>query len=392
MTLAGLGLLNEFVKLPPAVGLTLAIISIALLVVEVRKHRQEVSRMEISQRGFDDYADVENATKDVDGQEFMRVTNGHVVMDYGVSKAIANDAVDAEIGTTSYVAPPEIRDLGAAYRRQRLTQGATYNGHVLGLNSDARRADGSVKNAWTTEPARYWDHLGSDIMATQDVLIGGELAPYSGRSLYIDRTGNPRDFGSSWLLNGMGTSVLAITSDHKFVLVQQSPKNESSKGLIAPSGSGSLEIRDYRGNSSLPVSQLTANGAFRELSEETGILESEISDYAFLGFARWLEKAAKPELLCLALLTVSSDEVRRRPVPAADKQYTKGRSFIRIPETVGDWNYENVLENFAKSSMAINASRISVPLELSLRFACEAAADLESSAGALVRSLLVNPS
>jgi hypothetical protein len=362
LLLAVVGVLGLAAPLPTALNVALACVSVVLLLLEVRAHAERLRRMQFADRSGDTFADVQ-AQLESDGRfAFVGTPNGHVVLDRAAADAVAGGQVIARLRETSYVLPHELREPGAAFRRRRVARGATYNGPLLGLDSDLGRGPDDLPTSWTLVAGRYWDHLASDILGMKDVLIGGRAVGAPGRALSITRDGRLRDFGESWLLNGIGTSVLALTTDARLVVVAQSNHNESSQGLLAPSGSGSLEPGDFRGSSTLPVDELARNGALRELAEEAGIVEAEVATTVFLGLGRWLEKSAKPEMFTLAALTIDSHEVRRRRVPRADRPYTLAIATVTLRREVGSWRPSDPTTIVEDE----RASRFSVPLAIGL--------------------------
>ncbi len=384
VVLATTGVVAVAIPLPAALNIGLAILSAFMVVLEVRTQAAKLRELEFVNRLGDAYADVRNTLNGNSRFEFLAADVGSCVIDHAASEAIGVGQVEARIASANYRIPHELRDAGVAFRRRRLAEGATYNGHVLGLNTNLGTGSELSTSDWDLVPGRYWDHLATDILATKEVLHNGLLSPISGRQFYVDRHGGLRDFADSWLLNAIGTSVLALTTDARVVLVAQSNRNESSQGLLAPSGSGSLETQDMNGKESLMMSDLAANGALREMAEEVGITADDVVETAFLGFGRWLAKAAKPELFTLAVLSVDSHAVRRRRVPSTDRPYSLGAEVIRLKRDIGSWNARSPASVLETS----DPHRLSIPVHLGLRLIQHAIATENSRAGALVGTVL----
>lgn len=250
-------------------------------------------------------------------------TGQFVVDDLATASARAG-LLTARREPVGYVVPQELRQIGSRYRRDRLRRKPdTFNGRVVGLDTNLGLDGRLPSTLLTMRDARYFDHLATDIMAMHDVLVDDHLRPEFGRSLFVDRRGRPRDFGDSWLLNAVGASVLAITTDGRFVAIAQTESNETSGGLYAPSGSGSIEPKDFAGEMEVSFDQLVIRAALREMSEEAAINGSDVAATAFLGFGRWMTKAGKPEGFTLVALSIDSHEVTRRRVSRADHPYTR---------------------------------------------------------------------
>ena len=379
LALAVVGLLGIWVAIPLALHVAFAVTSLVLLWSEWRQHVTELRALTFVERVGDEYADVAASYDASSRFTLVEANRQHVVLDRFATTAISEGRVRGTLASANYVLPHELK-AGVRYRSVRVKRRDTYNGHVLGLDANLGGADEFANETWQFVPARYWDHLASDIMASKLTLRRGEPVETLGRSLYVDRRGSLRDFGDSWLLNGVGTSLLAITTDQRLVLVSQSELNESSGGLLAPSASGSLEPQDMRGANSIDVALLAAKGALRELAEETAVMESDVGETAFLGFGRWIEKAAKPEMWTVARLVIDSHEVMRRRILGYEKPFTTRVQAIRMRDTAS-WN----VEDSAVVIEGIDRLMLSVPLIVGLRLMIEETARNESIAGALIR-------
>ncbi len=384
LVLALVGIIGLVVTVPAWLNILLAVLSVALLVLEVRAHVTRLADIQFVLREGDDFEDVRASVAGSTRFEVIAAGTGHVLLDHAATAAVVDGTARARLSETSFVVPRVLRTAGIAFQRRRIARGATYNGSLVGLGTDLGLGDTLASAEWRFVPARYWDHLATDIFAMQDVLGSGHQLGSLGRELFVDRHGSVRDFGDSWLLNGVGSSVIALTTDARVVLVRQSRKNESSRGLLAPSGSGSLEPADFRGASDLAVAELAANGGTRELAEETGIPLGSVTGSEFLGFGRWLEKAAKPELFTLVTLGISSHDVQEHRIPGADRPYSLAVETLRLRPDVSAWNDADpatVLEDVTRLTL-------SVPTSAGLALMARAAADPGRRAGGLVRDVL----
>lgn len=376
--LAITGLVGVRYEVPVWVAFSLGVVSLVMFVLEVRRYRRSQAEFEFGDRPYDSYKDVENAITGDARYELLRFQAGTFLVDRGVTSWII-DGGRAELAGESYRLPVELGEVARTYRRRRLRWRLdVFNGPVVGLDSNVARVD-EGRSPLVLRPGTYFDHLGSDLFATVDATIQRRPAPWFGRSLYIDRHGRPRDFGDSWLLNAVGTSVVAITTDGAIVTVHQTHRNESSKNLLAPSGSGSLEPDDVVNSPTDSVVDVARTGAAREMADEAGVEPSEIAEVQFLGFGRWMDKGGKPELLLLARLSIDSHTARRRNPQRHDKPYSKYADPIRLAP-VEQWVVGQ------PETMLVDevAARLSLPLLVSLHLMGEAAVDPGSSARELL--------
>lgn len=379
LVLACVGLVGVWAEVPRAVNIVLAVISFGLLWGEWRRHLESLRSLRFIDRpggGYDDLAATYQGSARYD---LVEANRHHVVLDRVATAAIASGGVTGVVADESYVLPHELR-AGKQYRRTRIKRRDTYNGPLLGLDSDLGDGDALATDQWRLVPARYWDHLASDIMATKIALRSGQVVPDLGRPLYVDRRDRLRDFGDSWLLNGIGTSLIAITSDQRVVVVSQSELNESSAGLLAPSSSGSLEPGDLGGASSDSMAVIAANGVLRELREETGVVASEVVETDFLGFGRWVEKAGKPELWSVARLSIDSHEVRRKRILNQERPFTTSVDALRLSDPAS-WHADRPEKVLPEADPLM----LSVPLLVGLRLLVEAHQDPASVPGDLIR-------
>jgi 8-oxo-dGTP pyrophosphatase MutT (NUDIX family) len=101
-----------------------------------------------------------------------------------------------------------------------------------------------------------------------------------------------------WLANHIGVSTLLIAgTKEKFIYIQyQNHGNNASGGMMAPSGSGSLEWKDC----SPAFNASLMSGMVRELSEELGVEKIVDLRTVVMGFFRWYDRALKPEFVGLS--------------------------------------------------------------------------------------------
>lgn len=365
--LALAGFVGLLTQVPVWVQLGLGLISVTLVVMDVYKHRIESERTHFQPRTTDCFAEVIESYENDERYEARPFRAGTLIIDKSISDSLRTDTFMASSEKSAFIIRHEFRSLGKLYRRSRVRRNPNaYNDPVLGIASLS--TTGQVPAIKTVE-AFYWDHLATDQLAMVDTRVNGVLQDNLGRSLFIDRANKLRDLSSSWILNTIGVSVLAITSDGRFVVVMQSANNDGSVGLYAPTGSGSLEPQDYRSSLDLQANQLFANGAMREAAEESAIMEEEVDSVLSLGFGRWLEKAAKPEAFFVAFLNIDSHDVRRKKIPAADRPYTS----LSEPRRFDLENPRQWRRNAAQDMVDAETARsMSLPLEACLSLLAEA--------------------
>jgi hypothetical protein len=150
-------------------------------------------------------------------------------------------------------------------------------------------------------------------------------------SLLATPGGHLRTLAESALANAIGVSTLAVTADGALVLVRQSRLNVASPMLLAPSGSGSLDPRDLGHRRTATLQDILRRGMHRELREETAIRPDEIKGTTVTGFARWLDRGAKPEFFGLTQLSVTGEGLAgRRALASGERPYSEGTLTARV--------------------------------------------------------------
>ncbi|CAM5343246.1 hypothetical protein [Leifsonia shinshuensis] len=327
--LAAVGVLGVFVAIPAWINWLLAAISLVLLVIDVRRYRLEQRRTTFVKRPLDDFADVTAKLAGDERWNVIRVHGQTFVHDTGMSLRIAEGRLNAEVQPEPYQLPRDLKSLGGRYRRERIAKDSSiFNGPGLGWASAVTELPSEASTV-TLVRGTFFDRLASDYFAAVDTRRDGSDTVLAGRRLFVDRLTRLRDFDVSWLFNGVGVSTIAVTSDGMFVITEQSVRNVGEQGLLAPSGSGSLEPKDLGGAASMDVAELSIAGANRELQEEASIEPGDIASSYFLGFGRWLNKAASPEVFAVTFLNVDSHELRRRKRRNEERVYVDGVSFVR---------------------------------------------------------------
>ena len=361
-TLAIVGVVGIYVSISPTVNIALAGLSAVMLLSDVLRYRREQGRTTFVRRQIDDFVDVKRSLA-ADGRSRIIAIHGQTfVLDQEVSRLIGENTLSAFVRPNRYVLRAELKKFGGRYRRERLAKTSEiFDGPVLGWGSSV--SDASLLGP-TVElvSGTFFDRLATDYFAAVDTRWDGIQTLIDGRRLYIDRNGSLRDFGESWLFNGIGVSTIAITSDGMLVLTEQSVRNVGEPGLLAPSGSGSLEPRDFAHSERRTVAELAIAGANRELQEEASVDPLDIEESLFLGFGRWLNKAACPEMFSVTFLNIDSHELRRRKRRQEERIYVDGVSTIRPVLDIAEWNDCDPLEIVPESERA----RVSLPLGVNL--------------------------
>jgi hypothetical protein len=174
---------------------------------------------------------------------------------------------------------------------------------------------------------KYFDVLCSNYITAGVIRGRGNRLQLEGRGLLVNSRGDLRPLDESDLANAVGVSTIAVTNDGALVLVRQGSQAASSPGLLAPSGSGSLDLRDVpglrRGDAGAGLLPVIAGGMSRELGEEINVDLPELGRTRASGYWRWWDKGGKPEYSGVTMLELSGHEVRQRSVRRVERNWVK---------------------------------------------------------------------
>jgi len=249
-----------------------------------------------------------------------------------IDRALAGGGLVSELAGKAYRLPESL-EASAPYVLAACNHGRlVFNGAVVGMRGDPLPPVSGAATVVGLHVARFFDSQCSNDLCALRIThrrTGEEFDPRS--TLLADARGHLRTLAESMLADAVGVSTLAVTADGALVLVRQSRHNAASPMLLAASGSGSLEPRDLRGSSSGALQDVLRRGMQRELCEETGIRPDEIRNTTVAGFARWLERGAKPEFFGLTELSATvHDLASRGPLASGERLYSGGTLTLRM--------------------------------------------------------------
>lgn len=178
---------------------------------------------------------------------------------------------------------------------------------------------------------------------------------------FMSNNGIILDFQESKCSNHIGVSTLAFTSDGKMVITIQSAESAQNPKLLVPSGSGSVDLNDFK-QQPKTFQTFIASAMERELLEECGLVNDMggLVKNHLIGFARLLNRGGKPEFFGVSFLNVPFDSLgitSKEAIFIADIMGTRV-SLKKIPEL------KDALDRFRRERQG----SFSFPLYLNLRF------------------------
>jgi hypothetical protein len=265
---------------------------------------------------------------------------GTALVSDAIDQAVADGGTAAQLDEEPYQLPKALKASARYVLPVRNHGRLVFNGKIIGMRSDPLPPGPSPAPPVRLHIARFFDAQCSNEMCTLRIThrqTGEQFDPR--HALLTDSSGHLNTLAESTLADCIGISTIAVTADGALVTVRQTSRNIASALLLAPSGSGSLDPRDLEdaspGNGSARTLQdIVCHGMERELCEETGIRPEEIRRTRVTGFARWLERGAKPEFFGLTELTATaSDLAKRRPIASDERLYTGGTLLVTMDIT-----------------------------------------------------------
>jgi hypothetical protein len=260
---------------------------------------------------------------------YLHVPNrGTALISDTIDENITRHDLIAELDEEPYRLPKSLR-ASAPYVLPVTSHGRlVFNGIIIGMHGDPLPPGPRQPQPIRLHVARFFDGQCSNELCALRIThreTGVEFDPR--HSLLTNADGRLRALSESVLADTVGVSTLAVTADSQLVLVPQSRRNVGSPLLLAPSGSGSLSPADLGNGKSQALRAIVCRGMERELREETGIRQDEIRTTAVVGFARWLERGAKPEFFGITQLSATAEDLADRRHLAAEERPYSGQMF-----------------------------------------------------------------
>jgi hypothetical protein len=257
---------------------------------------------------------------------YLAVPNrGTMLVHPGTDRMLQEGPVPVRLDETPYRLPAELRELAPLALRTMRAGRVVFNGPMLGLRDDLLPAVSGDSRPLRLVKTSFFMHVCSAELCQYRIVdrVTGTETDIRLTEL-VDPSGRLVTLGSSRLVNNVGISTLAFTSDGQLLVVYQTQRNVASGRLLAPSGSGTLEPADLSAAGDDPSLQdVLVRGVERELCEETGVSAAQLLDTRVVGFGRWLERGAKPEFFAVTRLAISARDFGTAKISPGERLYTE---------------------------------------------------------------------
>ena len=296
-----------------------------------------------------------------------------------IDRLVASQAIAARLDEEPYRLPKLLKG-SAPYVLPVSNYGRlVFNGKIIGMRGDPLPPESNPPTPIRLHIARFFDAQCSNEICNLQITHRSDGDGFDPRTaLLTNANGQLRTLFESTLADCIGISTVAFTADNDLVVTLQSSRNVASPRQLAPSGSGSLDPRDLDPASTghglrqpETLQNIVRRGMERELCEETGIRQDEIRSTKVVGFARWLERGAKPEFFGVSKLSATNADLNKpRHLASDERLYTEGTSIQEMDLSQLGLELADGTELLSARSLppAIKAQG-SLPLLLALRAA-----------------------
>ncbi|EOD64420.1 hypothetical protein [Amycolatopsis vancoresmycina] len=337
---SGLGVVLGVVTiLPSAVGVVLSVVALALGVAtftrDVRLLRRRWAGFEFTTIAAPfPTAELPPPAAYPEPAYLAVPARGTALVSAAIDRELWTERHTIDVAEEPYRLPPALKATAPHVLPLRARGRLLFNGPIVGMRGDPLPAAGARPAPVRLHRARFFDAVCSNELGALRITRVDTGEEYDLRKAELtDTAGALRELSSSTLADLVGVSTVAFTTDGKLVTVRQSSLNSVSGLLLAPSGSGSLEPRDLRtpdGGRRRLLHTAVRAGMERELCEESGLRPADVRGTKVVGFARWMERGAKPEFFGLTELAVDSAEVTRRRPGSGERLYSAGLTLFDV--------------------------------------------------------------
>lgn len=217
----------------------------------------------------------------------------------------------------------------AAFLLPSILAGMLHNSNRLIFNGTLLRQAQELypdDHSMLVQKSHYFDGQCTNEIVYKKFRSTRQIEPvFDGSHLLHDGENRLFDLGESPCANFMGVSTLAVTRDGMMVIGRQGNASMANAGRYAPSGSGSVDFKDYQqfatsGNRHPTLEQVLIAAMERELQEELNLFGANIPlTTHLLGYARLLERGGKPDYFGLTYMDVDSSILLSKRVSFQEK-------------------------------------------------------------------------
>lgn len=254
-----------------------------------------------------------------DRMEVVSGDNGAIAVNLSVGAQLDQGANNIVLRSDPYKWPRELEQ--AAKLAERAMNPLAVDEGKVGLRTEIdSRFIAEMRPASLQPTSYFFDRTTNEALACDILYKKSERAVWRGRVHFIDDEGQLIPLDEAVASNQLGGSTLLIDQSRRVHFTRQTGKSAESPGLLAPTGSGSFDLRRYRewsnSRSEKTFQAFCRKEIERELAEETELdFDPTTLKTVLIGFGRLLYRGGKPEIFAVSalrekdpVLKVSSNE------------------------------------------------------------------------------------
>ncbi|WP_127848313.1 protein phosphatase 2C domain-containing protein [Lacticaseibacillus hulanensis] len=310
--------------IPTILIMMIVLITSAIVMYEYKRHTFGFSKLSINeQKLIQERLTLDDSLKSA-GYKIESFNHDDQVELYITSQKVNQHLRDRNrpiflIGSAlEYSIPNDMLDyVPALLRRKIINDKIVFNGRILGLVDEIYPETSTLH----TREVRYFETQVTDEIIYYSLRDRRDLKQIK---MGIDLFTNGSDYTHRELIplthnaqtNYMGVSTLLLTSDNHVVLQVQGKKSNINADNYAPSGSGSVEYKDWQvfKKNQPTLNQVLVHAVERELVEELGLAHWENKNKLnlqtqLIGYARLFERGGKPDFFLVTRTSMTIAEL-----------------------------------------------------------------------------------
>lgn len=204
--------------------------------------------------------------------------------------------------------------LGYVFREKVNSGKVIYDSSLCGIDSELHFYENATIKI---KKVNYFSYVSNDEIIYKNFTLSSDPKYYlDGAKYTLYPNGGFKNIEGSPLTNLIGINIICLlkVKDKRYVLInRQCTYSDVNHSKFVPSGSGSLEYRDFKKCRNKSFSALLQCGMYRELKEESFIdldlFSNHKSSFSLLGCARLFSKAGKPDFFGMIEIEVKEEEI-----------------------------------------------------------------------------------
>ncbi|RZJ45706.1 MAG: hypothetical protein EON87_06835 [Brevundimonas sp.] len=268
--------------------------------------------------------------------EVVSGSNGAVALNISVDAGLDRGANKIVLDSKPYKWPRELEQ--AARLAERAMNPLAVDEGKVGLRTEIDSRFVAESRTAKLQPTSYFfDRTTNEALACDILYKKNKRVVWRGRVHFIDDDDKLIPLDEAAASNQLGGSTLLIDQSRMVHFTKQTAKSAESADLLAPTGSGSFDLRRFRDWSDAPSERtfqaFCRKEIERELAEETQLAFDETTlKTVLIGFGRLLYRGGKPEIFAVSALRAQAPMLK---ISAGERLWTGGHEKISLDVLLG---------------------------------------------------------